>query len=258
MSHLHLIRIALRKLISLSILELSGDQLSGDVALGSYFDDVTLESDDEEASHGEDPLSFNSPPPILAFQERSLRHYFRSAKTGTNGAKDLRTPADEAHVLIVTMCADMLKRSDIPVKIDTFREGRLISQWNEHFKELKSVETAGNDIVIRVVDSLYCILNLSQKRPWLFQEPELYLPRSSDMKQWYDKAVDWAAKITHLPPGSVSQEVGAWAAEVDATSIVFTLARALFVAWTEADNLHSIIDAWRYLLPALNLVGIQS
>lgn len=86
-------------------------------------------------------------------------------------------------------------------------------------------------------------MNNCYRRPKLFMEPELYSPRTSAKKLWYDYVVEWARRSISLPSGKIPQEVRAWAAEIDAEKLVFTFARALFNAWVEADNLWDMMTA---------------
>lgn len=210
---------------------------------------------DEEVINVEDCAAFApTVAPSLSFQDRSLRHYFRTAPATLDHSKDLRTPAYDAHVLILTMCADMLKRGQFSKRRDTHHE--LIPLWHEHFLQVQP-EDASDDIVGRVVSSLHCIFSHCHRQPMLFSAPELYSPTSSDTKQWYDHVVAWARNSTSLPPGSVAGDVSEWAADVDTAHIVFTLARSLFVAWAESDDLWRIMKAWRPLLLAYDLVSVQ-
>lgn len=117
----------------------------------------------------------------LTFQERSLRQYFREVDV-TLEDKNLRTRPCDAHVLILTMCADMVKKSSGD-SADYRQQQQLIDSWYDHFMEL-STDDLPDEVAGKVLQALRCILDRSMTHPFLFQNRKLFAKRSPDTMTW--------------------------------------------------------------------------
>jgi hypothetical protein len=124
-------------------------------------DDVKDELKDEEIEDHEDDgdLELNGyRNDALTFQERSLRQYFKAVSVEDHGDEELRTPAAEAHLTILTMSVEVLMKpengGDVGHASELLRY--TVKYWYEHFNELDS-EASSTEEISSVLASLHRI-----------------------------------------------------------------------------------------------------
>ncbi|KAJ4294462.1 hypothetical protein N0V90_008153 [Kalmusia sp. IMI 367209] len=238
---------------SSDILKLSQVDPDESGVLEDFQDDFDIDSDDEDDAILEkyrDLASLGALP--LVFHERSLRQYFRDSPEDHREVRDLRTGASDAHLLILTMCADFLDVA--PEDVHAYGpKANLFSYWFQHLMELR-VDEASDQTVVKVLDALYRIINSAPKYPQLFLSENLYLPRSPGTVQWYDMIMAWTARGSRLPVHLLNVGVRDWASSVTPQNLVLTLSQGQFSAWTNGHNALSIMSTWYwYLKPAFDL-----
>jgi len=255
------------------ILELfQAEHLDEDLKDDDKADDSSDSSDEKEPDLEEYQSS------TLTFQERSLRQYFKDAPSDADGDKELRTPAPEAHLMILAICVDtILEAAKDP---ENWKAADLRSYatlyWDKHLKELEA-DSASDETVKTVIELLHRVLINTNNVAKLFEQymdsSSQYPPRPSDLTKssespekehkadgpsetpWYDHALAWIKRGLSLPNTLLGSEIQEWCSSLDETAVLMPLAKGHFKNWLERDDSWWLTESFRFTKDALKRVS---
>ena len=224
-------------------------------------DDVEDEAKASDSDNGNDNIEVDisgSGQTPLAFQERSLRDYFRAVDVDEKG---LRTPPSAAHLTIFEMAADLLFNAGNEVRDS--QQPKLLqyaaSFWAQHFVEI-DLSKASDEEIKRVVNILHKIMtnynnvarNFEHFSSLSYSEmtPENEGLWLSTLKEWTGRASNSTAPL--------DPEVGAWAKEITTSQEpLMALARGHVVNWYTENNGWRILRAFAFARDAFKLSNLD-
>lgn len=219
-----------------------------------------------EESNADDPIAdidieyFDNGGNVLQFHERSLREFFCTAESDSEG---LRTPAHIAHFKIFLLTTRIMMDSSMNTDADKNNKllGYAANYWTDHFKEL-DIERLGTEELVSVIRCLHRVTTSTDHIPSLFEmysDADKVYPGTRELlsETWLNNLENVLAKASTLPYGALEFDVLEWIESLahERRSVLLPLARGHMQNWFNGKSTSDICTAFGYLAAALDIVS---
>lgn len=195
----------------------------------------------------------------LAFQERSLREYFRAVGAEENG---LRTPLSTAHLAIFKTCGSLLLSVDH--ELDDGKQPKLLEYaakyFSNHLIEI-DINSVSDDEAQNVVVILYKILTNFNNFARVMEHFGVPYSKmaSNENGNLIDTIKKWAARFTSMNENQVDVKVAQWAKEIKASEKpLMVLARGHVLNLFRAYDGYWIVKAFMFAKDIFHLVSTNT